>query len=34
MKIDVIDITIILAYFAVVIVLGFMVSRKSIKDIN
>ena len=34
MKIDIIDIGIILAYFAVVIILGFLVSRRAIKDIN
>lgn len=34
MKIDIIDIGIILGYFAVVIVLGFLVSRRAIKDIN
>jgi SSS family solute:Na+ symporter len=34
MKIDIIDICIILAYFALVIVIGFLVSRRAIKDIN
>jgi len=34
MKIDVIDIGIILAYFGIVILLGFLVSRRGIKDIN
>jgi Na+/proline symporter len=34
MKIDVIDIGIILVYFAAVIILGFLVSRRAIKDIN
>ena len=34
MKIDIIDIGIILGYFAVVIILGFLVSRRAIKDIN
>ena len=34
MQIHIIDITIILAYFAVVVILGFLVSRKSIKDID
>jgi Na+/proline symporter len=34
MKIDVIDIAIILAYFAAVIILGFLVSRRAIKDID
>ncbi len=34
MKIDVIDLGIILLYFAVIIVLGILVSRRSIKDIN
>ena len=34
MKIDVIDIGIIVAYFGAVVVLGFLVSRRAIKDIN
>jgi SSS family solute:Na+ symporter len=34
MNIDIIDIGIILAYFGVVLLLGFLVSRKGIKDIN
>ncbi len=34
MQIDITDIAIILGYFAVVIVLGFLVSRRAIKDIN
>jgi len=34
MKIDVIDIGIILAYFGIVMLLGFLVSRRGIKDIN
>jgi SSS family solute:Na+ symporter len=34
MNIDLIDISIIIAYFAVVITLGFLVSRRAIKDIN
>jgi Na+/proline symporter len=34
MKIDLIDICIIIAYFAAVIVLGFLVSRRAIKDID
>ena len=34
MKIDIIDLGIILLYFAVIIVLGILVSRRSIKDIN
>jgi SSS family solute:Na+ symporter len=34
MKIDLIDICIIIAYFVLVIVIGFLVSRRTIKDIN
>jgi len=34
LKIDVIDIGIIVAYFGAVVVLGFLVSRRAIKDIN
>jgi len=34
MKIDIIDIGIILAYFAIIITLGILVSRRAIKDIN
>ena len=34
MKIDLIDISIIIAYFALVIIIGFLVSRRAIKDIN
>ena len=34
MKIDLIDICIIIAYFVLVIVIGFLVSRRRIKDIN
>jgi len=34
MKIDLIDISIIIAYFALVIIIGFLVSRRTIKDIN
>ena len=34
MKIDIIDIGIVLAYFAIIITLGILVSRRAIKDIN
>ena len=34
MKIDIVDIGIVLGYFVLVIVLGFLVSRRAIKDIN
>jgi Na+/proline symporter len=34
MKIDLIDVCIIIAYFLLVIVIGFLVSRRTIKDIN
>ncbi len=34
MQIDVIDLSIILAYFAVIIILGILVSKRAIKDIN